>query len=164
MRTSLLDFGKKYTTRVFIYTSAFLAFYTVFGLTLSLSFFGILEFDIPWNVYFIAYYDTFLILGIIFQMLKEGAKVNSYFSHHKGLLIKHKNNLWKVNKNFNIYKNKHIFNSHSLRVARNRLRDHCSNEEERQKYVEDAIASIDLINERLDYDYANNPLKLLGLK
>ena len=163
LRKACLDFGRKYTTRIFIYCSVFLAFYGIMGLTLFLAYIGLLPYDIPINVYIIGYYDIVMILGILFIMIRTGAQINEYYAIHKGVLINHKENLWKVHRNFNSFKDLKEFNDNSLKVIRNQLKAKMLSTEERKEYIEDIATVIDIVIEKLDYDAEQNPVQLLGL-
>lgn len=123
LRTACLDFGKKYSTRISIYCSVFIIFYGTFALIMSLSFFEIVSYSIPWNVYIIAYFDILIILSILFKMLKLGAKVNNYFAIHKGILLRHKRDLWKLHSNFSVLENKDNFKSNTLKVLRDHIKE-----------------------------------------
>ena len=70
----------------------------------------------------------------------------------------------KLQKNYNLFENKNVFNWNTLRIIRNQIRGKELDPERRNEYIEDTISVIDIVTERLDYDYENNPLKLIGLK
>ena len=124
----------------------------------------ILVFYIPWNVQIVAYYDILIILGIIFTMLRVGAKINNYYVYHKDILLGHKRNLWRMRGCYDLFKNKSKFSSNSFKIIRDYIKDKSMNQEEREKYVEDMISTIDIITERLDQNFEHHPVRLLGLK
>ena len=73
-----------------MYWSGFIALYGSIALILSLWFFRIFTYNLSNHVYAIAFFDIATILGILFVMLNHGAKINSYFITHKGILLDHK--------------------------------------------------------------------------
>lgn len=164
LRSSLLDFGKKYTKRIFIYVSVYIVFYGLFGVILTLSFVKLLPYNIPANVYIMGYFDIVVILAIIFAMIRIGAEINGMFVVHKSKFLNLKSQLWKVSKSFEVYNRQHVFNSNTLRIIKNRIEELNMSADERKEYIEDALSVIDLVVERLDFDSQNNPLRLLGIK
>ena len=100
LRKLSLDLGKKYTYRVFLYSSIFLSIYGSLALFFALVFFNILDYDIPVSVSLLGYYDVFAVIGIMIYMLRIGAEVNSYFSVHKEKLISLKTNFIKIKHNY----------------------------------------------------------------
>lgn len=87
LRRATLDLGKKYTKRVFLYSSMFILFYGSLALFFTLTFFGILEFEISLPVILLGHYDIIAICGIMVYIVKKGADVNSYFPRHKETLL-----------------------------------------------------------------------------
>ena len=85
-------------------------------------------------------------------MIRTGAQINEYYAIHKGVLINHKENLWKVHRNFNSFKDLKEFNNNSLKVIRNQLKAKMLSSEERKEYIEDIVTVIDIVIEKLDYD------------
>jgi len=90
LRCSSLDLGLKYTYRIFVYCSVFMAFYLAYFVFVSLSFFGFLDYDLPLTLYITGGYDITIVLVIILVMLKLGSDINEYFDTFKGILIKYK--------------------------------------------------------------------------
>jgi hypothetical protein len=162
LREWCLDFGRKYTMRIFLFCSVFLVFYGSFAFIITLENIGIFHLGIPWNVQIIAYYDISMILGIIFNMLKVGAKINGHFVVHKGILLTLKRNSWMVWRDFERFESKQIFGWEGKRVIRNKLRE--KTEEERRHFVEDLITTIDVVTEKLDYCEQHCQLRMLGIK
>lgn len=61
LRRSSLDLGKKYTYRVFLYSSMFIGLYGLIAVYLTLNLFELLDNEISLTVYIIGYYDVFVI-------------------------------------------------------------------------------------------------------
>ena len=161
-RIACLDFGKKYTIRIFIYCSVFLAFYGVTGLTLFFTYIGLLPYKIPIDVYIIGYYDVTIIRAILFIMIRTGAQINEYYSIHKGILMRHKENLWKIYKKFNGYRGEKIFENNSLKVIKNQIKAKMLTPDKRKDFTEDIITTIDIVIEKLDYD-SEKSCSVIGL-
>ena len=61
LRRVTLDLGKKYTKRVFMYSSMFILLYGSLALFFSFTFFGIVDFKISLYVILLGYYDVIAI-------------------------------------------------------------------------------------------------------
>ena len=61
LRRVTLDLGKKYTKRVFMYSSMFILLYGSLALFFSFTFFGIVDFKISLSVILLGYYDVIAI-------------------------------------------------------------------------------------------------------
>ena len=70
LRAACLDLGKKYTYRIFLYCSVFMAFYTTFFLFILLMIFGILNYNLPIAIYITGTFDVMIILGNLLYMIK----------------------------------------------------------------------------------------------
>lgn len=79
LRCCVMDFGKKYMQRIFIYSSAFLGMYLFYAVILLLSFFDIVSFSFSPVFNLICIYDIVIVLGIILSMFHYGAAINEEF-------------------------------------------------------------------------------------
>ena len=79
IRTSLLDFGQKFSLRVQLYSSCFLLIYSIFALKFYYDFFFNIDTLVLYPFYFILLYDTVMALCILLLMIERGAMVNTYF-------------------------------------------------------------------------------------
>lgn len=161
LRRSLLDLGKKYTYRIFLYCSVFLAFYLTFFIFLMLTLFGLLKYQIPLVVYITGTYDVVMILGVILIMIRTGAKVNSYYDIHIGTLMKLKRTLWDAKNNFGNVVSRHK-NEFTSQIYSDMLKAVTECKEDKEAYLEDAITFVDMIIGDLQYEFHMHPLKLLG--
>ncbi len=75
-RLCLMDYGRKYMNRIFLYSSTFLGAYLFYAAILLLTFFDFIDLDLSLVENIIAIYDIFIILGIILIMLNFGAIIN----------------------------------------------------------------------------------------
>ena len=164
LRKVSLDLGKKFTLRVFLYSSVFLGMYGLMAVFFTLSFFNLLSYNVPIAVSVLGYFDVIFILGIIMKMLSIGAETNSYFVKHKGILLKLKRHFIEIKLRYNILEEKAQFKSETLKILVERFKDMNFNEEKRREHIENWIQAIDYIVENLDYDSENDCLKLLGIK
>jgi hypothetical protein len=83
LRLSLMDLGRKYMNRIFIYSSTFLGLYLFYAIFLLLQFFEFISIQLPLvaNVY--ALYDIFIVLTFVISMLWFGAHVNKQYIDDK---------------------------------------------------------------------------------
>lgn len=109
LRRATLDLGKKFTTRVYWYCSAFLAIYGLMGLFFILTFFKLISYNIPIRFTILCAYDILIVLGIILIMLNVGAKVNEHFGIHKGILLGIKHVMIKTKLNYAKLCEKEVF-------------------------------------------------------
>jgi hypothetical protein len=116
LKRSSLDFGKKFTHRIFLYCSIFLIGYGLLAVIFTLSYFDILKYDFPIETIVLGYFDVIVILGILSQMLNTGAEVNTYFLKHKTLLLALKRHYLLIKDNYEILKNKKKFESDCLKL------------------------------------------------
>ena len=93
LRMGLMDLGRKYMSRIFIYSSTFLGLYLFYAVFLLLQFFDFLTIQLPFvaNVY--ALYDICFVLTCIICMLWFGAYVNAQYIKDKLQLVKIKQTL-----------------------------------------------------------------------
>lgn len=75
-----MDIGKKYISRIFIYSSTFLGCYLFYLVILLLKFFELLDVNLSLISNFIAMYDIVIVLGVNFGMLIFGAIVNDQYN------------------------------------------------------------------------------------
>ena len=163
LRKSSLDLGRKYTYRVFLYSSIFIGLYGLIAVYLTLTLFQILNNKIPLSVYLIGYYDVFVIIGIMIHMINIGAEVNSYFSHHKDKFLCLKSHFINIRINYENLIKMRTFTSHSLKLIIVKFKEMNMNEEKRNDRIEKCLAAIDLNIEILDHDVEHGSLKLLGI-
>ena len=93
IRLCLMDLGRKYINRIFIYSSTFLGAYIFYLIFMLLQFFDFIDIQLSLiaNVY--AMYDIFIILTCIISMIWFGASVNDQYSKDKMQLVKIKQTL-----------------------------------------------------------------------
>jgi hypothetical protein len=163
LRTASLDLGKKYTQRIFMYCSVFMAFYLSFFVFLLLSFLGILNYKLPLIVYMTGMYDVMIILGIILVMIKLGAQVNEFSDIHKGIFINLKKQFWDAKNHYHSLIVRNLSRSPTQKVFRDLLKTMNIAPMKRNEYFDEWIALLDIINENLDYNKQTRPLKLMGL-
>ena len=65
LRNGLLDLGKKYTQRVFLFSSCFIAFYSILGIILALNFFAIVNFNFQPMVWVFSVFDIVIVSSIL---------------------------------------------------------------------------------------------------
>ena len=65
----MLDLCKKYTKRVFLYSSCFIAFYGILGIFLALDFFGFMNNNIQPMVWTFSVFDIVLVSTILITQL-----------------------------------------------------------------------------------------------
>lgn len=123
MRKASLDLGRKYTYRIFMYTSIFLALYGFLAVFFTLTFFDLLSYKIPFSVMVLGYFDIVVILGIILQMLKTGAEVNSYFAKHKGILLTLKRHFLEIKTRYQALCLKTRYDSETLQMMCDKLKE-----------------------------------------
>lgn len=99
MRLCLMDFGRKYMNRIFIYTSVFFGVYLFYTVITVISYLGyvIVKFSAMINA--IALFDVVVILTTVLIMLYLGAIANEQFTAHKMHLIKIKQTLLFIKQN-----------------------------------------------------------------
>lgn len=73
----MMDFGRKYINRIFIYSSTFLVLYIFIALILLLAYFGIRFVNFAPILYIMATFDVIYVVGILIAMLVYGAKINN---------------------------------------------------------------------------------------
>ena len=83
LRCCILDFGRKYLYRIYIYSSTFLGIYLFYAAFLLLSYFNLvtIHFSFLFNVFCI--YEIVIVLGVILTMLMYGAKTNQLFTNDR---------------------------------------------------------------------------------
>ena len=65
----MLDLGKKYTERVFLFSSCFILFYGILGVFLGLNFFKILDYDIQPITWAFSLFDIVVVSTILITQL-----------------------------------------------------------------------------------------------
>jgi len=163
LRAMCLDLGKKYTYRIFVYCSVFMAFYLTFFVFLVLSFLGILNYKLPLIVYITGTYDITVILGIFLIMIRMGAQVNNYSEKHKGVFINLKRQFWDAKNHYHALMAKKLDRNPNQKVFRDLLKQMRLDPLRRDNYFDECMALVDIISENLDYNRQTRPLKLMGL-
>ena len=69
LRMSLMDVGRKYMSRIFIYSSTFLGCYLFYLVILLLDFFGFVSMNLSLMANCIAMYDIVIVVGVNLMML-----------------------------------------------------------------------------------------------
>jgi len=163
MRKASLDLGKKFTYRIFMYSSIFIAIYGLMAGVFTLTLFGFLKYEIPLQAIILAYFDIVVILGILLQMMKTGAAVNQHFSIHKGILLRLKGQFLQLITNYEHFKNMKAINCEIKRALLDRIQEMGLSEEEIKEKADESLAVIDYNIEQLDFDVENDSLKLIGI-
>ena len=163
LREASLDLGKKYTYRIFVYCSVFMAFYFTFFIFLVLSFIGILPYQLPVSVYVIGSYDITVILGIILYMIYIGALINEFFDEHKTVFIKLKKLFWSARNDWDGMIRKSARKGTTLKVFVEMLSLVNIPIDQRDDYCDQCLNLVDIIIEKLDHTKEIEPLKLMGL-
>jgi hypothetical protein len=88
MRQCLLDLGRKYVSRIFIYSSTFLGAYLFYAIILFLRFFDMISMTFAPITQTTAIYDIIFTLGNIYGMLYYGAVANMQFVEDQNQLMK----------------------------------------------------------------------------
>ena len=164
LRKISLDIGRKFTLRIFLYSSIFLGMYGLMAVFFTLSFFNLLHYNVPIAVSVLGYFDVIFILGIIMKMLSIGAETNSYFAKHKGILLKLKRHFIEIDSGYEVLSEKTQFKSETLKILIERFKELNLSDDKRKEHIEKWIQAIDYIIENLDYDSEHDCLKLLGVK
>jgi hypothetical protein len=164
LRKVSLDLGKKFTYRVFMYSSIFLVLYGTIAVFFTLTFFDLLPYNIPFQVMVLGYFDIFVILGVLMYMLNTGAHVNSYFAKHKTILLGIKRRMMDVGLRFDVLKNKRSYNCDTLKALVEKSKEKWWSSEEVKEKTEEWIGVIDINMEVLEHDSENEALKLIGFK
>ncbi|CAI2386395.1 unnamed protein product [Moneuplotes crassus] len=164
LRKCTLDFGTKFTLRVFMYTSMFIVLYGALALYMTLNFAGVLSNRISLSAILLGYYDLFAICGVLAYMVKIGADVNSYFGTHKSTLLQLKSNLIKVKWNFEKLSHRRKFNSKSLESLVQGFTKLNMDTTDRMERCDQCIEVIEYNIEMLDHDSEHSSLRILGIK
>ena len=85
-------------------------------------------------------------------MIVLGAKINSYFEIHKGILLKLKWSLWDIKKRYYLLESKTSFNSKSIENLMKWFQEKNLGHQQREAIINEVIESIDLIIEKIDYE------------
>jgi hypothetical protein len=93
LRVCLMDLGRKYMNRIFIYSSTFLGLYLFYAIFLLLQFFEFISIQLPLVANVFAMFDIFFVLTCIISMLWFGAYVNDQYVKDKLQLVKIKQTL-----------------------------------------------------------------------
>ena len=100
LRFCIMDLGKKYMTRIMIYSSTFMGAYLFYAIVLSLQYFDFIKsnFDLIANVY--ALYDIVWVITAIIFMVWFGAGVNQQYIEDIKHLLKIKQTLVFIKANY----------------------------------------------------------------
>ncbi|CDW91059.1 UNKNOWN [Stylonychia lemnae] len=166
LRCCTMDFGQKYQRRIFVYSSVFLGMYLVYGGIILLSYFDFLvvRFSTIFNVYCL--YDILLTFGVILAMFQYGALINEQFMEDKLQLIIIKQKLIDVKYSLDdLLSNKKQLCQYTKlfqKIIKN-LKQTLKNKEAIQEKINEVIDEIDVIKERLEVEYVQRPLKIMGV-
>eukprot|EP00347_Sterkiella_histriomuscorum_P007981 403346826 len=168
IRICCLDIGKRYITRIFMYSSIFLGCYLFFSAILILQFFELINYKFSYLVVCVVVYDIFIVLGIILVMLHIGAQINSEFQNHINLMINVKSKLVfiKINKE-NLFRQQHFTDPYLklyVQIIKNQIQQRIITYERLDSHIDNILDQINVINEKLRAMEDQQPLKLLGLK
>ena len=115
-------------------------------------------------MYVIASTEILISLGILFCFIILGAKINSYFDKHKGILLQLKISLWEVKKRYSLLESKTSFNSRSVENLVKFLKTYNYSKNQRNQVIDEAIEAIDMVIQKLDFEKENEEMKILGIK
>ncbi len=76
LRLSIMDLGRKYMTRISIYSSTFMGAYLFYAVILLLQYFEFIEIKFPLIANIYAMYDILFVMTAMIVMLWFGAAVN----------------------------------------------------------------------------------------
>ena len=76
LRLSIMDVGRKYMTRISIYSSTFMGAYLFYAVILLLQYFEFIEIKFPLMANIYAMYDILFVMTAMILMLWFGAAVN----------------------------------------------------------------------------------------
>jgi len=79
MRNCVIDMMQKFTLRIFVYSSIFLAFYAGYAIILLLNFFEFITLKIPFELLIYSAYDSFVVLSVLLFMLIKGTSTNNEY-------------------------------------------------------------------------------------
>ena len=88
LRTCLLDLGQRYTARINLFSSYFMAIYSIFAAGLLLVFFGFVDVELSNRFWAVALFELGLVSGILLKMLSMATEVNEQHMVHKTTLLK----------------------------------------------------------------------------
>lgn len=172
MRACLMDLGRKYVDRIFLYSSTFLGCYLFFLVLILLKFFGFVDINLsPFSIT-IAMFDIFFVLGVNLAMLHSGAEVNQQYLVDAFKLIQIKENIIYLKIHLDIVlsdskKQAKALEIPCLRILQRLLALEMKakglTKDEMKEFLETLVEEIDTIRERLVEDSTSRPLRLLGL-
>ena len=137
LREASLDIGKKYTCRIFIYCSVFLAFYLAYFAFVSMALLGFLHHELPLTMYITGTYDIFLVLGIFLFMLKYGSEINEYSEVFKGIFIKQKTYLWEIKSKLDLNEERKMNGQGTFEILKDLFIKYKYDPVEREKYIDE---------------------------
>ena len=82
-----MDLGRKFMSRIFLYSSTFLGCYLFYLILILLQFFGFANVGLSYVGITIAMFDITFVLGVNLAMLYCGAQVNQQYELDKFKLI-----------------------------------------------------------------------------
>eukprot|EP00347_Sterkiella_histriomuscorum_P022734 403337362 len=166
LRLCVMDFGRKFMNRIFLYCSTFFGAYLFFVIMLILNFFDILQLQLSELAQTLVLYDTLLVLTIVLIMLYCGAVINQQFINDRLQLIKIKQTLLFIKLNLPKVLKGEQYTSPYMKLFQKTLISYqqIMSQEDIKNLIEEIISEMDAINERLEIDGEHQPLKLLGLK
>ncbi|TNV83100.1 hypothetical protein FGO68_gene934 [Halteria grandinella] len=187
MRQCILDLGRKYLKRIFLYSSCFLAFYLGFVIYRLLGVFKLIDSEVSNAMVLLSGVDTIFVLGNILAMLYYGASVNSLFVTDQLLLVKLKHAIVLIKKHLKLVLSKSEKDDSNILSDSGSLEDRVNFDDEYMKILavqimayqrrkpektradirkklDKLIKEVDIIRERLEIESQHHPLRIMGLK
>jgi len=146
LRRSSLDLGQKFTLRVFLYSSIFVILYGSMALFLTLTFFNLLDYDIPLSVSLLGFYDVFCIVGVLIYMIRIGAEVNQYFFIHRQKLLNIKTSFLRVKHNYNKLSSRRKYICDWIKIIMVKIKELNLDDAQRGETIDDCIGKFLKIN------------------
>lgn len=164
-RHLVFDIGKRYLSRAEGYVSAFIVVYFAITITLLLGLLGIahsVKFSNAPNFFIYAYFETFIMLSIIMQIVYYGIKINNSFIEHKNLIYKIKSSMYHMLKNEEIFDENKNFTNKYLDYGKNIYQSMDKNEF--KETINNAHDAYDIAIEQIDVDEQTHAICLLGIE
>lgn len=151
LRKASLDLGRKYTQRIMVYCSVFMFFYLSLFAIIVLSLLQLLRYDFSVGFYIAGTFDVTVVLGIMLQILRIGAKVNNYFDEHKASLLKLKQNIWRAKNNYTLVMSQKHHGYRSQKRFAELVSAMNIKKEKRDDHFQKLLDQIDFIIEDLEF-------------
>ncbi|TNV82850.1 hypothetical protein FGO68_gene2316 [Halteria grandinella] len=187
MRQCIMDLGRKYLKRIFLYSSCFLAAYLGFAIYRLLGIFNFIDSEVSNVMVLLSGVDTFFVLGNILAMLYYGASINNLFVTDQLLLVKLKHTIVLIKKhlklvqvdpdfisgtdeqNSNSLEGRLHLNDEYMKFLAGQIRAYKKRKPEKtraqiRRKLDHLIKEVDIIRERLEIESLHHPLRIMGLK